>query len=369
MKKKIMKKNILILFFTLGGFIYCNAQVVVWSETHEAAAIGATSGSLLYQLAGGTGTVQNATGTGNTTKILKAVHNSGIPDLNVRSRNLSIKSGEEYECTFDISLTNAVHIVSMRLTVSDAATPVVTVTPSSTTSTNGIVITPGKVGSGTTNTFGTTTTTFKIPNLPGEQNNGRISIYQYGAANTLELDNFIITRTKEAPTTWTGGTSAAWITASNWSNGVPIQNSDVTIATGTFQPSTYLNVSIKSLTINSGATLVVNPGYNFTVKEAITNNGTLTIKNNASLIQVDNVANTGVGSSTVNRNSNALSRLDYTIWSSPVASQDLLAFSPATLPTRFYNYNETTNLYNAVPSPSGTPFAAGAGVCLQTKVD
>ena len=167
-------------------------------------------------------------------------------------------------------------------------------------------------------------------------------------------------------TTWTGGTSASWTDATNWSTGiVPDQNADVTIGTGIFQPTIASNVSIKSLTNNAGATLVVNSGYSFTVKEAITNNGTLTIKDNASLIQVDNVANTGVGSSTVNRKSNNLLRLDYTLWSSPVASQNLLAFSPATVTTRFYTYNTGTNLYNAIATPGSTPFIAGKGYLIR----
>jgi hypothetical protein len=186
----------------------------------------------------------------------------------------------------------------------------------------------------------------------------------YSASGKVQL---VYLATAPTMTTWTGGTSSGWNTESNWSNGVPDQNSDVTITSGTFQPSPYVNVNIQSLIIDSGATLEVNPGFNLTVKEAITNNGTLTIKNNANLIQVDNIANTGA--ITLNRNSNALSRLDYTIWSSPVESQNLLAFSPATLTTRFYNYNETTNLYNAVASPSTTNFADATGYLIRIADD
>ena len=183
-------------------------------------------------------------------------------------------------------------------------------------------------------------------------------VYTTGTGGKVQLvyDPF----TPATSTTWTGGTSTGWNNTANWLDGiVPDQNSDVTITTGTFQPSPFVNVNIKSLTIDSGATLTVNPTYNFTVKQAIVNNGTITILNNANLIQVDDVANTGTGSTIVNRNSNALSRLDYTIWSSPVANQNLLAFSPDTTPTRFYNYNETTNLYNAVDPANSFATASG----------
>ena len=181
----------------------------------------------------------------------------------------------------------------------------------------------------------------------------------------------VYSATSATATTWTGGTSTGWIEVTNWSNGVPDQNSDVTIATGAFQPSPFVNVNIKSLTIDSGTTLQVNPGLNFTVKEAITNNGTLTITNNANLIQVDNVVNGGSGSTTVNRNSNLLSRLDYTSWSSPVSgSQTLAGFSPLTSVSpsiRFYIYNETSNLYNdAVP---GNAFATATGYLIRMPND
>jgi len=182
----------------------------------------------------------------------------------------------------------------------------------------------------------------------------------WGVAATFLMDQWL------SSTTWTGATNTAWNTATNWSKGVPTSISDVTIGTGTFQPSPFLNINIKSLTINSGATLVVNPNYNLTVKEKITNNGTLTIKNNANLIQVDNVANTG--NIAVNRNSNPLLRLDYTMWSSPVSgAQTLAGFSPFTSlsPIRFYNYNETTNLYNAIADPINTTFAAAIGYLIR----
>ncbi|NJM80852.1 MAG: hypothetical protein HC854_16815 [Flavobacterium sp.] len=48
-------------------------------------------------------------------------------------------------------------------------------------------------------------------------------------------------------------------------------------------------------------------------------------------------------------------RQDYTAWSSPVSNQNLLAFSPNTLPTRFYEYlytgtNTATAYQSVVPS-------------------
>jgi hypothetical protein len=159
-------------------------------------------------------------------------------------------------------------------------------------------------------------------------------------------------------TTWNG---------SAWSNGAPsttveaiidgIYNTNVGVVQGPF--------TAKKLTVTSLGSLTVNSGNNVTILNEVINNGSLVIENNANLIQVNAVANTGA--ITVKRNSNALSRLDYTIWSSPVAGQDLLLFSPLTYssPSRFYTYNETTNKYNAVASPSGTPFATAEGYLIR----
>nr|WP_294775770.1 MBG domain-containing protein [uncultured Flavobacterium sp.] len=149
--------------------------------------------------------------------------------------------------------------------------------------------------------------------------------------------------------TWTGSVSTTWTNPANWSCGVvPASVSDVTIATATFYPIISSGVSINTLTLNSGTTLKVNSSYDLTVTDVISNNGTLTLENNANLIQVNDVANTGSGSTVVKRNSSAIMRLDYTLWSSPVTGQGLYAFSPFTFANRFYVYNTSTNTYSSV---------------------
>jgi hypothetical protein len=115
----------------------------------------------------------------------------------------------------------------------------------------------------------------------------------------------------------------------------------------------------------------------------------LTIENSGNLLQTNNVANTGSGSTIVKRNSNPLIRLDYTLWSSPVSGQGLYAFSPFTsvVPNiRFYKYNPiitspaTTGVYsndlgftlsgldgnnvNGTDS-SNIPFATGKGYLIR----
>jgi hypothetical protein len=99
--------------------------------------------------------------------------------------------------------------------------------------------------------------------------------------------------------------------------------------------------------LDSGTTLKVNAANGLTVTDVINNAGTLTLESNANLIQVNNVANTGSGSTIVKRNSSALKRLDYTLWSSPVTGQGLYAFSPLTFANRFYQYLTASNTYSS----------------------
>jgi len=164
---------------------------------------------------------------------------------------------------------------------------------------------------------------------------------------------------------WTGADNTAWADADNWSCGtVPTAVTDVQIVAGANQPVLASNITIHSLTMATGTALVVPSGFNLTVTDAVVTQGTasLTVENDANLLQVNDVDNSG--SITVERNSASLMRLDYTLWSSPVDDQNLLDFSSATIATRFYVYNPTTDLYNSVV-PSTTDFAEGTGYLIR----
>ncbi|HLP64529.1 hypothetical protein, partial [Flavobacterium sp.] len=157
------------------------------------------------------------------------------------------------------------------------------------------------------------------------------------------------------------GTVTTW-DGTAWDNGAPTSTSAV-VFTGNYTIGADLDAC--SITVTNNAVVSVTSGFNVTLYGAITvSSGSFTVNNNANLIQLTDVANSG--NITVKRLSSAVMRQDYTIWSSPVAGQNLLAFSPNTLLTRFYNYNTTTNLYNAVPSPATTNFAAGQGYLIRT---
>ena len=77
------------------------------------------------------------------------------------------------------------------------------------------------------------------------------------------------------PNTWTGGTSTAWSTTTNWSSGVaPAAGVDVIIANGTNQPTLSANTQVNAILLNSGATLSLST-RTFSVSADISNCGTI----------------------------------------------------------------------------------------------
>lgn len=135
-----------------------------------------------------------------------------------------------------------------------------------------------------------------------------------------------------AITTWDGF---------NWSNGVP-SNSNSAVFAGDYTATD--NIESCNLTINSGVAVVVGSGFNVYLGGGLTIDptGSLTLNNNSNLLQPEGVVNTG--NIIVNRESAAIYRSDYTLWSSPVAGQNLKSFSPETLTNRFYFYDSTASV-------------------------
>ena len=174
-------------------------------------------------------------------------------------------------------------------------------------------------------------------------------------------------------TTWNG---------TAWDNGNPVASFPegypsyltAVIPTGTTFTSGGFNINACSLTVASGATVVISSGDTVTLSGLLTANvgSFVTFNNNANLIQSGST-NSNSGAIIIKKNSSFLKRLDYTLWSSPVANQQLKAFSPGTLDNRFYTYNTQTivspataaNIYVTVPSPSTTNFDTAKGYLIR----
>ncbi|MXN93350.1 hypothetical protein GR160_19170, partial [Flavobacterium sp. Sd200] len=187
----------------------------------------------------------------------------------------------------------------------------------------------------------------------------------------LSFDNFEIKQGEPiACYTWTGATSTAWATPGNWCGGlVPTATSNVTIANVTNAPviATGTTAFANNLTVNIGATLTVNTGATLSVENTVTNNGVLAVLNNAALLQsTAATTNSNTGNVTVIKNSNALFRLDYTLWSSPVSgTQTLGEFSPQTTVGRFYEYGIDAGVEQYLIVPPTTTFTAAKGYLIR----
>ncbi len=199
-------------------------------------------------------------------------------------------------------------------------------------------------------------------NITGIETDLKAGNYTFAAPSGRTTTRFVL-KYQKITTTWNGVT---------WSNGSPTASIEAIIE-GDYSTNTNGAISAQKLTINSGV-LTVNSGGNLTVVNELINNAganAVVIENNANLIQgAATTVNTNIGAITIIRNSSLLKRLDYTIWSSPTTNpnQFLKTFSPLTLDERFYNYNETTNLYNAVTTPnlpSATEFEKGTGYLIR----
>ena len=146
------------------------------------------------------------------------------------------------------------------------------------------------------------------------------------------------------------GATSTWSSANggSWNNGTPIATTTAVISheyTTGVGAATDFNAC--SLTVSNNANVIIASGDSIVLSGALTVNtgSSFTLNNNANLIQSGST-NANTGAIVVKRNSSALNRLDYTLWSSPVAGQGLYAFSTTTLPNRFYTYNTTTDQYS-----------------------
>jgi subtilisin-like proprotein convertase family protein len=155
----------------------------------------------------------------------------------------------------------------------------------------------------------------------------------------------------------------------SWSQGVPptLNGTQILEFNTLTNYNSTADISGCSCVVNAG-NIAINSGHTLTLKGKVTvNSGSLTVENNASLLQTTDEAN--IGNVIVKRNSTPMVRLDYTAWSSPVTGQQLQAFSPNTLPNRFYEYlytgTTTATAYQSVLAT--TNFEIGKGYVIRAS--
>ncbi|MFY8187751.1 MAG: choice-of-anchor D domain-containing protein [Flavobacterium sp.] len=134
----------------------------------------------------------------------------------------------------------------------------------------------------------------------------------------------------------------------------------------TFVDNTEVNAN---LLVSETASALVPATKTLTVLGDIIKSNTedFTIANNAFLMQSDaQTVNNNSGNLKVQRATSLIRRGDVTIWSAPVANQNLLAFSPETLTNRFFIHNEATNTFENI-TPSSNVFQAGRGYGIRAR--
>jgi len=156
------------------------------------------------------------------------------------------------------------------------------------------------------------------------------------------------TGTVSGSKTWSGTTDSDWSNPLNWApNGVPAATDCVVIPSATNSPiisGSGYNAYCNNLTILSGGILLLNTTNNLTVKDFVNvdPSGQFYIKDSASLIQINNVNNTG--NIDMERITQPMYRFDYTYWGTPVtlASNFTLGnLSPNTLSDKFFSWTPT----------------------------
>ncbi len=145
---------------------------------------------------------------------------------------------------------------------------------------------------------------------------------------------------------WTGAQDTNWNNPANWCGGaLPTAVDAITVSQTSLKPVVNAGTVAYANTLNvgSGASVNVATGGTLRLTNTLTiaDNATVTVEDNGAFVQVNDVANQG--KITLRKKANPLYRLDYTLWSSPVAGQNILGFSPQTLANRFYEYKYANN--------------------------
>lgn len=137
------------------------------------------------------------------------------------------------------------------------------------------------------------------------------------------------------------GSTTTW-TSSGWNNGTPTLNTRVNI-NANYNTLTHGNFQSCDLAVSPGRTVTISSGSTVTIENQVEVNtaGNIVIEDGGSLVQLyDNAVNTGLVS--VLRNTNPVTRFDFTYWSSPVAGNQLRGLSPNTLRDKYFSFNTNT---------------------------
>lgn len=174
-----------------------------------------------------------------------------------------------------------------------------------------------------TNISGATSATYDPPTI------SQTTYYQVRVTSTLNgvpcvsFSNCIEVTSNAK--TWLGTINSDWNNPINWQpNGVPTSDHCVVIQNVANDPvisGTNYQAFANTITVMANGDLTIASGNSITVTGwvSVAANAIFEIENNSSLVQIDDVANSG--NITYSREANNIDGLDYVYWSSPVANQ------------------------------------------------
>ena len=155
-------------------------------------------------------------------------------------------------------------------------------------------------------------------------------------------------------TQWTGGASGNWENGANWCGGVPNSATDVVVPLGTtvYITSAYTTPAVcKNLTINTGASVIINSGKALTVNGTLTNNATSGVIVKSDITGTGSLLDNGIsgsGTATVERyitKYNAVGDGMFHFLSTPVTGQVIITSfgnPTANFTNDFYKLDEST---------------------------
>lgn len=118
---------------------------------------------------------------------------------------------------------------------------------------------------------------------------------------------------------WNGGSSTDWNNPANWIPfGVPTASNSVIISGNTIISGTNYHAYSKNITVKSTGSFEILPDNNIIITDWIhvDENGSFKVRNNANLIQINNISNSGIVS--IEKVTQPMNYYDYTYWSSPL---------------------------------------------------
>jgi hypothetical protein len=261
--------------------------------------------------------------------ITSSTQNTTVPNAIAGTYNVTLTTTTIHEGSlFSNSKTISV------LVLPRPATPTVT--------TN--AVTCGAAGSAAVSNYSGANTYAFTPPGPSVNGAGIISGFTVGQSYTVTSNNGTCTSAASLSFTVSNITSTTWNGVS-WSNGIP-DLTKLAIINGNYDmvnnPS-LTNISACSLIINSPAVVTVKGGAYIILENALQlgPGSDFIIKNNGSLIQINNVANTG--NIKMERTANIDYR-DYVYWSTPVTP-----FHASNISLTSANYN----IYKWIPTFAG----------------